>query len=434
MKDKWDERLSSVIEYPFDYKRYIEKRLREIEDLDERRFAKTVLLEGLGKIAECMERKYQSLEQRIYRETEIEENRYETVVTIIRKSDYDPMNVTLFPVYSGDLEEEIFGGEWALKDEHYVDTIFLKADDKTVQRFQKTGKFSGFYQGKEAVFRVRLACRYREQIQNLYQIFLDNHIPWETIHTGFLDKFFDVFVVGFNDIEEDDSQQERKAEVDYGVFQPMVCFGQIPLWNIEQICFDSVSFMLPCIDGIYYEHEFLIPDLGSEDGYLIKINKDILEIRHEKGKILMKSEKETFEGWQAFHVVQKKTVRSLDYTEPLLTNHKKDSFFGKLSERRNSLLLTKTDLFRRIMALDIEEYIEVAGYEIRQSIEGSEVAESMNWFVRDELFPIETRKVLVLQFREKRQGFYLNDSMVRFVVSQIQLEVNEYLCIGVLIK
>lgn len=71
MEGKWDERLSAVMEYPFDYKRYIEKRLREIEDLEERRFAKTVLLEGLEKMIQCMEEKYRNLEQRIYNETEV---------------------------------------------------------------------------------------------------------------------------------------------------------------------------------------------------------------------------------------------------------------------------------------------------------------------------------------------------------------------------
>ena len=54
----------------------------------------------------------------------------------------------------------------------------------------------------------------------------------------------------------------------------------------------------------------------------------------------------------------------------------------------------------------------------------------MNWFVRDELFPVESRKVLLLKFRAKNPGFYLNDSMVWFVVSQIQMEISEYRCAG----
>lgn len=42
--------LSSVMEYDFDFQRYIEARLREIDDLDERGYAKKVILEGLGAV------------------------------------------------------------------------------------------------------------------------------------------------------------------------------------------------------------------------------------------------------------------------------------------------------------------------------------------------------------------------------------------------
>lgn len=47
--------VSLLREYPFDFQRYIEVRLREIDDLEERRFAKEVLLHGLGKAISCTE-------------------------------------------------------------------------------------------------------------------------------------------------------------------------------------------------------------------------------------------------------------------------------------------------------------------------------------------------------------------------------------------
>lgn len=71
--------------------------------------------------------------------------------------------------------------------------------------------------------------------------------------------------------------------------------------------------------------------------------------------------------------------------------------------------MTKTDLFRRIMELDIRDYIEVIGYEICESTGAYPNVEGMNWFVRDELFPLESRKVLLLKFKEKQPGHYLND-------------------------
>ena len=40
----------AVQEYPFDVEQYIQKRLREIDDLDERRFAKDPILHILEKL------------------------------------------------------------------------------------------------------------------------------------------------------------------------------------------------------------------------------------------------------------------------------------------------------------------------------------------------------------------------------------------------
>lgn len=431
--ENWGEKnLSAVMEYPMDFERYIEKRLKEIDDLDERRLAKAVLWDGLGKIMHRMEEKYQELESRIYRETEAPAGCYEVVSTIIRKEDYDPTNETLFPVCSEDLQEET--KRWKTAENGiYIGTIFLKTDERTARRFENTGDFSGTYgeeRVQEMVFHVRRAQRYRDRVKLLYHAFQDNHIPWETVHAGYLDKFYDVFMecVG----QPDTPVEPACIEVNYGEYGEFIRQDIMPLWNIEQISFDSTDFMLPCIDGIYYEHEFSVRDADPEDGYLVISNVDILEIRHEEGKILMKSKEETFEDWQALRVVQKQTEKSSDYIAPLLFNHRKDSYFRRISSETSARLLTKADLFRRVAELDIGEYVEMTGYNICDNVADYPKEEGMDWFVEDGIFPMESRRVLVLEFAEKNSGHYLNDSMVRFAVSRIQLEVGEYRCVGIM--
>ncbi len=56
-----------MIEKQFDYKTYINKRLKEIDDLEERRFAKELLLESLGNVLDWTEKKYKALEERVQR-------------------------------------------------------------------------------------------------------------------------------------------------------------------------------------------------------------------------------------------------------------------------------------------------------------------------------------------------------------------------------
>lgn len=502
-KDQWkEENQSAIMEYPFDLERYIEERIREIDDLDERRFAKTALLEGLGKIARCMEEKYKRLERRIYEELETEGNRYETVTTVVRREYYDPTNATLFPVAKEDLAEEERFAKLSSETEQYAGTVFLQADEKTAEQFLQEGSFPGVLPGEEeksVIFHVKRAGRYRQQVEQLYHVFQDNHIPWMTVHMGFLDKFFDLFIeipeagaglikegqlqagapqtgqlqtgepqaearqagplrtgepqteapqagapqtgaLQAGQLQTGEPQTEtlkaaplQKMKIDFGVYEESVRYDMIPLWNVESIRFDSANFMMPCMDGICYEHEFSLQDTEKGDGYLIRANEDILEIRHEEGKIIIKSEKETFEGWQALHIVQRETEKSLNYDFPLLSNHKKDSFFRRNAEKTGVQLMTKTDLFRRIMELDIGGYMEVTGYEICEDAKHFPARESMNPFILDELFPMEGRKVLLLKFEEKTPGHYLNDSMVRFAVSQIQTEIGEYRCVGVIV-
>ncbi len=196
--------------------------------------------------------------------------------------------------------------------------------------------------------------------------------------------------------------------------------------------FNCTQFMVPCIDDVYFEHEFMVGGGDERDGYLIHFNEDILEIRHEMGKIIIKAKVETYENWSAFRIAQAEPVVSLGYDRPFLTNRRRDTFLRRYAERTGVLLMTKTDLFRRIMELDIKDYIEISNYEIRDHMEEEGTGAGMNWFVQDELFPMESRRILLLKFRAVSFGNYLNDAMIRFVVSQMQMEINEYRCVGVM--
>ena len=119
--------VSLLREYPFDFQRYIEVRLREIDDLEERRFAKEVLLHGLGKgdFLHGAGKKYIQLERRILDEMEIAANQYETVMTIIRREHYDPANGTLYPVSMLDLDRERLAEEYREDNRCYLRTNFL---------------------------------------------------------------------------------------------------------------------------------------------------------------------------------------------------------------------------------------------------------------------------------------------------------------------
>ena len=267
-------------------------------------------------------------------------------------------------------------------------------------------------------------------------MFQDNQIAWETIHVGHLERFFDVFIERVSlpaHISTNSSVKILLSELDiqWDHAKPKVESGMIPLWNIERLSFDSEKFKEAMIDGSYYAHDIHIKDWVETDGYMIEKNEEILEIRHEPKKIVVKSLQEEFRNWTVLHFTQKKTIRSLDYQESLLTNHKRDTFLGRFSAGSAIRLMTKADLFRRIMDLDIREYIKVVGYEISETLTEIPEVESMNWFMPEGLIPFNHRRFLSLQFETIQPEHYLTDSMINFVVSQLQMELMEYYLVGV---
>lgn len=417
----------------FDFKRYVGQRLREIDDMDERKFAKTVILDGLGKLVETVEQKYQALETRVYQEIEAPDNRQVIGSTIVALEDYDPVNDYFYPVAEEDLDREKMEAHFADEGKQYLETVFLKADERTCKNFALECVREGLWARDSQYCPVRItiapSVRYRNRVEQLYQIFQDNRMIWKTVNTAYFDKFYDVFVEG-----ADGPITAEQVAVEWGEYDSRLLHNMLPLWNVQDVEFKSTNFMVPCVDGMYYEHEFPLGDKNSMDSYLIQSNEDILEIRYEETRIVIKSEKDIFENWKATRIIQGEMHWSLGYDSPLLTNRKKDSFFQRYAKSTNVSLMTKADLFRRIMELDISDYIEVTGYEIHENSRAYPDTEGMNWFVRDELFPMESRKVLLLKFQEKQPGHYLNDSMIRFVVSQMQLEIGEYRCVGVIEK
>ncbi|MGN0330385.1 MAG: hypothetical protein ACI4D5_04000 [Kineothrix sp.] len=422
-------------EYPFDFERYIAERLREIDDLDERQYAKKILAEGLGNILRETEKKYRQLEERIYRELELPDNRYQIVTTVVREAHYDPTNHTLFPVFARDLKKEEWQSALSSEGLQYAGTVFLKTDRRGCAGFEAEGRFPGEIpdstgRGRYVDCRIKKAGRYREAMEELYEIFQKNGIPWRTVNIAYLDKFYDVFL----ETEEAEDIALRELSIDFGPYAEAVCRDMLPLWNLEPVTFDSKDFMLPCIDGMYYEHEFDMAGRAEGDGYLIRPNQEILEIRYEKEKIILKSAREAFEKWGAIRLAQGETVRSLDYDEPFLANARRDTFLRRYSGDSGVCLSSKMDLFRRVFEIDPEGYLELADYEILEAGREGWQEETMNWFVRDELFPLDVRRILLLKFREKNPGCYLSDSLVWFVVSQLQLEISEFRCAGVLLQ
>lgn len=153
-----------VDEKRFDYDKYIQERLREIDDLDERREAKVLLAEGLGRMMAWSEGRYAALEERVQRELEAPWRPFHTYTTIIGREDYDPINSFWAPLCMEDLQAGPGQGG--------RETVYLAADDAACRAFLQAGvvEAQDARTGQPVRLTVRRPSRYRACLEQLYEI------------------------------------------------------------------------------------------------------------------------------------------------------------------------------------------------------------------------------------------------------------------------
>lgn len=413
------------MEEMFDLEIYVRKKLMEIEDTDERKFAKEVLLEGLLPIFRLTEKRYLDLEERIKKEIDVGQDNYVVCTTVVRQDNYDPINGTLFPICPEVLKEEknIEEGERPLP---YI--IFFNGGYIRKKEFENLKVLRACdEEGRQHMAGIRKARCYQDAVSDLYDVFVYNKIRWTTVNTGQIDRFYEIYPV------EDETIDIKNWKIDFGEMDEYVECGIIPLWNIEKFSFQCRKFMIPCVDDKYYEHELNLNNYDQDSGYMLGINEDVLSVRYEKNKIIMTSLKESFRDWIAYRFIGNIDTQSHGYVYEFLDNHRENSFSQNFIERGAALFVSRTELYRMIQSFPITGYIEIFDCRVIEEEPEDSFWADMNLFIKEEIFPMEARKILELRFRKKRKSIYVED-MVRFAVSELQQQLHEYKCVGVLVR
>lgn len=415
-----------IDEKAFDYENYIQKQLRQIDDLDERRFAKQLLMESLGRMIAWSEEKYAALEQRIQNELDLPWRNYNVCMTVTDRKDYDPINNFWFPVCEEDIKK---------KQEQSYETIYLAADEEVCREFLEMGILTGTSEdtGESIRFKIRRSDRYQQSMERLYRLFTGNHVPWQTVHMGHMERFFDLIPITEEAV--DGQKTEKVWTIQDSKWAGYINRGMILLWNIRQFAVHSREYRVPCIDEVFYEHVFYLPqEQESEDGYLVEAGEAILSVRNEKNKIVLKTKAETLEDITVYRLCQGEPEQSAGYRYPVLSNCRKDNLAARYSQQTGNFIQTPLELSRKVEEMADGYQIRVLGYEILDRAEKEYLAGDMNSFTGVRLFSNDNRKILLvrIQAEERCREDYLYESQVRYILSQLQLEFLEYRCMGVI--
>ena len=415
----------------FDVKKYVKKRLLEIKDEDEYALAKSVLYDGLYKMSEVFEERFKSLQKKVYDELESQEESYEIAVLLLSKND----NVFLrmfFPVSEADVSKDSAGDirEDSKERTNTVKTIYLNAPDSVCKAFAKEKISVSFtINGEKNLTSVqpKKAVRYRQELGKLNETFSHNGLRWNTVNTAYLDRFFDIDLSTV-------VQNARNVEVHYGKYSDMVKENIYPVWNVEKTLFKSSTFLSPSKDGLYYEREMIRQKDKEIILCLVQKTDGMVGIRQEEEKIIVKSYEESYADLEGYHIFDIRYTKE-ELPAGLISNKRKESLIGRLSANSKDKLHTKAEIERIIEELDIKEYVSLKSCERlvmkKDFLETGKILPDMNNFSSDDFQVTNESPKLILRFLRNSDS-NLCEAMVRYAVSQLQINFDEYICIGVL--
>ena len=415
----------------FDVKKYVKKRLLEIKDEDEYALAKSVLYDGLYKMSEVFEERFTSLQKKVYDELESQEESYEIAVLLLSKND----NVFLrmfFPVSEADVLDDASGDirEDSKERSRTVKTIYLNADDSVCKAFAKEKISVSFtINGEKNLTSVqpKKAVRYRQELGKLNETFSHNGLRWNTVNTAYLDRFFDIDLSTV-------VQNARDVEVHYGKYSDMVKENIYPVWNVEKTLFKSSTFLSQSKDGLYYEREMIRQKDKEIILCLVQKTDGMVGIRQEEEKIIVKSYEESYADLEGYHIFDIRYTKE-ELPAGLISNKRKESLIGRLSANSKDKLHTKAEIERIIEELDIKEYVSLKSCERlvmkKDFLETGKILPDMNNFSSDDLQVTNESPKLILRFLRNSDS-NLCEAMVRYAVSHLQMNFDEYICIGVL--
>lgn len=420
---------------------YIAQKLNGIKDIQTKLLLREVLEEVFTALHDESEARYAALERRIWKELPYSASQYRVYGGVLRREQADGSHKYLSPMCPEDarpLEMTVGEAREALSRKGAVrlDTVFLRADYLTCREFEQGRRqFRGIVRaGGETLsarFRAVPAKRYLDCVENLYQMFLFNNLPWMTLNIPYLFKFFDVELVELGDGGETE-QTLSPPEVSFDSYERDIRRGLLPVWNVRKLDMKGNDFPMPAVDQANYEYCFdLVPE-GLGHGYLAEGNEEILGVRREETQFVAVSSREKGLLWKLYQLRQREeSITDSDEYE-VFSNGQEDSFAGRLISGYGTVIKTQAELSRLLQSFEGTSRIQLDFLSISWGETTGETYE-VNRFIRDEVRDVACTKTMLLRFRAANRTDWLNRDLMSFLTSQVQLAYPEYRCTGVLI-
>lgn len=428
----------SVFGPGFDLASYVSDRALELQNLEDRTFYKTVVEKMMLELFQHVKDQQAELENRIFSEIKAEKYAYAIYIGLIDREHYDASDEFLAPICPSDINPDPISVAEALNAESLkpLSTIFVQHNVQEVQRFGATKQiFQGTIQTDtgeyQAFFTAKHSKRYLEKIADLYQVYLNNHIPWSTVCTAYLHKMFDIFLDRVEGLDKKSDAKILSIKVDFGSYEEFVKHNIIPLWNLPVVQKNTSVYPVPCADHTHFEHIIFAHRLKAGCRYLVKNDTPSLQgTRYLDGDLYITCANAQPAAWELFQV-NPKPLRT-NYPYPILSNQPKECFSADLQEYYRHGVKTKGELRRVIESYGYEKIVEFQDSELLTAMTTQPLTYNMDDFISDEFRSQNNRNVLLLRFGTVDPENYLNADIMSFLVTQAQKLFPEYECRGLL--
>ena len=417
----------------------IKKRLSAIHSEEDRRYFQNLMIHVFSELEHQVKQDYQQLEKRVEDEIVMEQSSYAIRTAIIDKSAYDRKFFVMQPMLEEDLQED------QQEDLRIVQTgekkklkrVFLKADSLQIESMKLSErKFQGEIYTNEgtykATFFLEPAKEYEEEIEKLYQDFIQNGLEWNTVNAPYIKKMYHIVLL------ESEEMKETEEIIDYKVafmeLESLIHYNMIPIWNVKKHQMQTVGFPSPCEDYVNFIHTISIKKYGTSDGYIVRDRDHVLSyVRRGKENLYLTGTVKEARKWLVYQICSKEEdiFHTLEY--PIMENKIAKDFITKLAMKGNKTIHTKAELKRFVDSFGYQKQLIFSSVCIVSDGKECETY-SMNPFIQDEIRVPSANSYLLLTFQAMDRKSFLIRDILSFIISQVQIQYPEYQCIGRLEK
>lgn len=415
------------------------ERLRQIENLEQRQLLKDIVQGVLLNIADYQEKMYQQLEQRVFNEIEDWESKYDIYATVSSIEHIDPIHKYLFPIFPSDLEKKELDTKEIIESinnqqQFRICTVFLESDTNQILQLLKENRlFKGHLETNQGSFEIKVKLeqnkKYIQEVENLYNIFQINGLPWKTVNHPYIYKFVDCIVTDFPPISEDTTILDFNIHLEE--FDEQKHFNMIPLWNIERLALKNTGFPTPAIDKVNYEHYIYIENFGKQHGYLVATNdENIRYIKRSENELTIVSPKDKSGVWNIYKITNFENIGYEKFDFPLVSNRRTKQFLQRYINHYSKDVKTRGEIFRIVESFEVAKSIQLVDIKILDDFKSDLTTNYLNSFLKNSISYLSAQKVLLLEFTTNEpKNFILND-LLNFLVSEVQQRFIEYRCEG----